>query len=111
MRAVSDWYGAYIVISKPHSEANEALAAIPYETLLEAYAGSTDTPISENALRLLYSKWLMMIYEAYSGNRRDGDRWRIKGHDVVVSGGESFGQPPTDLCHAIWMISFLDICE
>ena len=52
---------------------------------------------------------LTMVYDAVNSKRRDGTMFVIEDHDYVVTGGMSWGDMPTDLCEAVWIIAALNI--
>lgn len=102
----AEFIGGAVAIRKTREAAGAALDALSDDVLAALMASWQDDDITP---REMATDFLSMVYDAFDGKRRDGDCWLLDGTKYVVTGGESWGDSPTDLCDAVWAMDALGI--
>ena len=119
----ADWIGAYVALNVEEDAALAALLAMDDKVLLATYCDvksldeadlsgddeDEDKEIDIEAIRLECAAAVTACYDAARGFDRDGAGWLIQGTTYAVSGGPSWGDPPTDLCESIWLVDALGV--
>lgn len=112
----ADWIGGYVELSKTREEALAALENMSDYLLLQTMKDRDIDPyrwedeegvFDIDAFRESCRSAVNDCYDAAEGKRRDGTGWLIYGKVYAVSGGDSWGDPPTDLCESIWLVEEL----
>jgi hypothetical protein len=105
----AEFIGGAVAIRKTREEARAALDALSDDEIATALDGFGDFDEDEITPREFAIDSLSMVYDAHGGGRRDGACWTLDGTEYVVTGGESWGDSPTDLCDAVWAMEALGI--
>jgi len=120
----ADFIGGFCPIVKTREEALAALREMPDSVVFAEvesvyyFADDFDAEEDEDYQAELFAEARGMaeddvnaVYDALEHAARDCGVWTIEGTNYIVTGGMSWGDPPTDMCNPIWCVSGLGVTK
>lgn len=104
----ADFIGAIVPITRTREQARAAFLHSSSRDIVEAIMGQFDTEEFEDPL-VFGQRVIDKVYDAYEAGHRECTVWNFGGIDHLVTGGMSWGDPPTDMCRPIWFVDALRV--
>lgn len=111
----ADFIGGAVEVETDREGALFNLKSMSDEELLATFDDQIEEGLIEvdnaDELRDISTEAINAVYDCFNGRRRDGDVWKFHDSLYVVSGGLSWGDTPTDLLEAIWIVDCLGVTK